>query len=296
MQSTSPLDASYAHCREIARRAGSNFYAAFILLPRAKRRAMWALYAFLRHCDDLSDNEDDAANDNRREALAAWRISLERAFAGEFDHPLLPAVTDTVDRFQIPREYLTAAIDGMEMDLGPCRYETFEDLKLYCYRVASVVGLACIHIWGFTDERARQPAIDYGVAFQLTNILRDLREDLLRGRVYLPQEDLRRFGYTTEDLRAGVGDDRFRRLMEFQVDRAEQFYRAAAPLAGYLHEDGRRILRALTATYHGLLREIRRAGGDVLHHRVRVGRLRRLWITASSLLPGPRPKTREARP
>jgi phytoene synthase len=293
MRSTSTLDASYAHCRQIARRAGSNFYAAFFLLPRQKRRAMWALYAFLRHCDDLSDADGDV--EKRREALAAWRQSLGQAFAGEFHHPLLPAVKDTVDRFQVPHEYLTAAIDGMEMDLGPCRYETFQDLRLYCYRVASVVGLACIHIWGFDDQAACQPAIECGVAFQLTNILRDLREDLLRDRVYLPQEDLRRFGYTAEDLQAGVCDDRFRQLMEFQVDRAERFYRAAAPLAGYLHDDGRRILRALTATYHGLLDEIRRAGGDVLHQRVRVGRLRRLWIAATSLLPGTPRKTLETR-
>jgi phytoene synthase len=294
MESTLALDASYAHCRQIARRAGSNFYAAFFLLPRPKRRAMWALYAFLRHCDDLSDTDED--DEDRREALAAWRKSLQQAFAGEFHHPLLPAVKDTVDRFQIPREYLTAAIDGMEMDLGACRYETFEDLSLYCYRVASVVGLACIHIWGFSDQAACQPAIDCGVAFQLTNILRDLREDLLRDRVYLPQEDLQRFGYTTEDLKAGVCDDRFRQLMAFEVDRAERFYRAADPLASYLHDDGRRILRALTATYYGLLDEIRRAGGDVLHHRVRVGRLRRLWIAATSLLPGPPPKTLETKP
>jgi phytoene synthase len=257
---------------------------------------MWALYAFLRHCDDLSDNEKGQVNENRREALAAWRVSLEQAFAGDFHHPLLPALKDTVDRFQIPQEYLTAAIDGMEMDLGPCHYETFDDLKVYCYHVASVVGLACIHIWGFTDTAACQPAIDCGIAFQLTNILRDLREDLLRGRVYLPQEDLQRFGYTTEDLRAAVCDDRFQQLMEFEVDRAERFYQAAAPLAGYLHDDGRRILKALTATYHGLLNEIRRAGSDVLHHRVRIGRLRRLWIAATSLLPGPPPKTWEARP
>jgi phytoene synthase len=294
MESASALDASYACCRQIARRAGSSFYGTFFLLPRQKRRAMWALYAFLRHSDDLSDN--DADEGDRRLALAAWRESLQRAFAGEFHHPLLPAVKDTIDRFRIPHEYLTAAIDGMEMDLGPCRYETFEDLKLYCYRVASVVGLACIHIWGFTDKAACQPAIDCGVAFQLTNILRDLREDLRRNRVYLPQEDLQRFGYTTEDLRAGVCDDRFRKLMTFEVDRAEQFYRAAAPLANYLHDDGRRILRALTGTYHGLLDEIHRAGGDVLHHRVRIGRLRRLWIAATSLLPGAPPKTRETKP
>lgn len=296
MESTEVLDASFAHCRQIARRAGSNFYASFFLLPRQKRRAMWALYAFLRHCDDLSDSEDAEADESRRNALAAWRLSTERAFAGDFHHPLLPALKDTVDRFEIPHEYLTAAIDGMEMDLGPCRYETFDDLRTYCYRVASVVGLACIHIWGFTDQAACQPAIDCGVAFQLTNILRDLREDLLRDRVYLPQEDLQRFGYSTEDLKDGVCDDRFRRLMEFEVDRAERFYQAAAPLACYLHDDGRRILRALTATYHGLLSEIRRAGGDVLRHRVRVGRLRRLWITATSLLPRPRPNTLGAGP
>ncbi len=290
MQGKSVFDESYAHCRQVAKQAGSSFYTSFFLLHREKRRAMWALYAFLRHTDDLSDSDchapDAAERETRRTALAAWRNSLVGALAGTFDHPLLPALKDTVDRYEIPHEYLTAAIDGAEMDLGPCRYQTFDDLKLYCHRVASVVGLACIHIWGFDDPAAVRPAADCGIAFQLTNILRDLKEDVLRDRVYLPQCDLDRFGYTADDLREGICDDRFRRLMEFELARAEDFYHAAAPLGGYLSDDGRRILHAMVATYHGLLNEIRRAGENVLSSRVRVGRLRKTWIAAHAWLSG----------
>ncbi len=300
MLTQSAVDASYHHCREVARRAGSSFYTAFFLLPRAKRRAMWALYAFLRHTDDLSDDEVSelppgkpesaspaSTNDaSRRQSLAAWRNSLEQALIGCYDHPLLPALKDTVDRYEIPHEYLTSAIDGVEMDLDRCRYETFDELKLYCHRVASVVGLACIHIWGFHDRAALGPAADCGIAFQLTNILRDLTEDIRRGRVYLPQCDFDRFGYTTDDLRDGVVDDRFRRLMDFEMNRAEEYYRAAEPLGGYLGDDGRRIFRALIDTYHGLLGEIRKAGDRVLDRRVRVGRLRKVWIAAHAWLSG----------
>lgn len=300
MVTKTAVDASYQHCRQVARHAGSSFYTAFFLLPRTKRRAMWALYAFLRHTDDLGDDEvTDLPRDNlsgsppaasdlasRRRSLAAWRHSLEQALGGRCDHPLLPALKDTVDRYEIPHEYLTAAVDGVEMDLDRCRYATFDELKLYCHRVASVVGLACIHIWGFRDRAALGPAVDCGIAFQLTNILRDLTEDVRRGRVYLPQCDLDRFGYTTDDLRAGVSDDRFRKLMRFEIDRAEEYYRTAEPLAEYLHDDGRRILRALVDTYHGLLCEIRKAGGHVLDRRVRVGRLRKVWIAAHAWLSG----------
>jgi phytoene synthase len=286
MQSESAVDASYEHCRQIAKQAESSFYRSFSLLQRPKRRAMWALYAFLRHTDDLSDSDTNADREARSATLGNWRRSLERATAGEFDDPLLPALKDVIDRHEIPLEYLTAVIDGMEMDLGPCRYETFDDLKLYCYRVASVVGLACIHIWGFRDRAAIQPAVDCGIAFQLTNILRDLKEDAGRDRIYLPQQDFDQFGYSVEDLRNGVCDDRFQQLMTFEIERAEGFYRAASPLTSYLDGDGRRILRAMVSTYHALLHEIRRAGGNVLRGRVRISRMRKFWFAASAILSG----------
>ena len=217
------------------------------------------------------------------------REALDDALRGEVDSesfPILPALADTVAQFSIPPEHLHEVIDGVEQDLHRRRYETFEDLKDYCRLVASAVGLACIHIWGFRDRAAIQPAVDCGIAFQLTNILRDLKEDAGRDRVYLPQQDLDRFGYTIEQLRDGVCDDRFRQLMEFEIDRAEEFYQSASPLAGYLDGDGQRILRAMVSTYHALLQEIRRAGGKVLRGRVRLSRAKKIWFAASALLSG----------
>ncbi len=177
---------------------------------------------------------------------------------------ILPALADAARRFQIPHEHLEAVIDGVEMDLDARRYETFEELLPYCQRVASAVGLACIHLWGFRGPEAFEPARQAGVALQLTNILRDLRQDAQAGRVYLPLADLRQFGFSTDDLLSGVDDDRFRRLMAMEVARAEQFYRGGAELGNGLNRTGRRIFGLIMATYRSLLRKIARRPGDVL--------------------------------
>ncbi len=199
------LAASYVHCQRIARRSGSSFYYSFLLLPKEKRLAMCALYAFLRRTDDLADSA--LPLEERTRALTSWRQSLNLALAGHCDDPLLPALADVVSEHAIPLEYLTAAIDGAEMDLRPVRFDSFADLEKYCELVASMVGLACLKIWGCQAAAAEGPARCCGVAFQLTNILRDLGEDARRDRVYLPLEDLARFDYTVDDLRAGVRDD-----------------------------------------------------------------------------------------
>src|SRR5438105_3636026 len=198
---------SYAYCERLARREAGNFYHAFRVLPRPQQRAMCALYAFLRVTDDLADAPGPAAD--KRARLADWRRQLTAALDGHDRHRLHPALRHTVQSYHIPRQYLDDVLDGVAMDLDPVHYPTFGDLYRYCYRVASAVGLACIHIWGFTDEQAKAYAEAAGVAFQLTNILRDLGEDAGRGRVYLPREDLERFGYGEDDLRAGVRHDRF---------------------------------------------------------------------------------------
>ncbi len=197
---------------------------------------------------------------------------------------MFPALVDTVARYGIPHEYLFGCIDGVEMDLTERTYASFADLEDYCYHVASVVGLACIHIWGFSDPAAIAPVRDLGVAFQLTNILRDLKEDAERGRVYLPEEDLRRFGYSRDDLGRGVRDSRFRDLMNFEIARAEEFYKRGAALLPYVSRDSRAALRAMTGIYHGLLGEIRRRGGDVFTERVRLDALRKAGIAAWSLV------------
>lgn len=279
------LDSSYAVCNQIARGAAKNFYYSFLLLPRAKRRSMCALYAFLRRTDDLVDGEGSV--DSRRGALQAWRHSLDRALAGSFDDPLLPALADTVSRWKIPPVYLHDVLDGVEMDLDDRRYETFDELELYCYRVASAVGLACLHIWGFDDETACEPARKCGIAFQLTNILRDMKEDLQHGRVYLPQEDLRRFGYTVDDLKMGVRDERFRALMRFEIERAEAYYRQGAALRDHLDVQSRPVFVALTGMYHALLAEIRRRDGDVFSGPVRLSPWRKIHITARAWLRRP---------
>lgn len=282
---TVSLAASYESCRRLARRSAGNFYYSFLVLPRDKRRAMCALYAFSRQTDDLGDNRQPL--ETRRAALAQWRRSLDRGLNGEFDSPIFPALADTVERYRLPPAHLHALIDGVEMDLDRSRYETFEELSDYCYKVASAVGLCCIHIWGFSGEQATEPAVKCGIALQLTNILRDLSEDAAADRIYLPQEDLRRFGYGAADLRRGVVDQRFRELMRFEVERAERYYAEAAQLDRWLSPDGRSAFGAMTSIYRGLLDEIKRADGDVFHRRIRLTTWRKLRIAGRWLLAHP---------
>jgi 15-cis-phytoene synthase len=270
------LAASYLECQRVARRSASSFYYSFLLLPKRKRLAMCALYAFLRRTDDLGDSSGSPPE--RREALQAWRRSLARAVEGMYDDPLLPALADTIAAFEIPLDYLTAVIDGVEMDLEPCRYQTFEDLEKYCYRVASVVGLACLRIWGSSGSEAQWPARQCGLAFQMTNILRDLKEDVARDRIYLPQADLERFGYTSDELRDAVRNERFRALMRFEIERTEKLFDEAAQLDQWLEPEGRRVFGSMTAVYRALLAEIKRLDGDVLSSRVRLSRWRKMRI------------------
>ena len=297
---------------------------------------MEALYAFMRHTDDLADAgvsplslgegpgvrvvqgsgfrvqgsessdltfsdlkssslhifKSPNETDPRRAAIAAWRAALEQALTDTGPavrlppqrplppSALLPALADAVCRFHVPHEHLLAAIDGVEMDLTPRRYETFDELEQYCERVASAVGLACIHVWGFRGPEAFEPARQAGVALQLTNILRDLKEDAAAGRVYLPLADLRRCGYSEKELSAGMVNDAFFDLMRFEIQRAEQFYRAAAGLSRWLEPDGRRIFGLTTATYRQLLKQIERRPAEVLRRRVRLGSLTRLRLFA----------------
>ena len=275
------LAQSYTWCERLARRQAGNFYHAFRLLPAAKRRAMCALYAFMRVADDLTDGPELVAD--KRVALENWRRQLDTALAGHYHHPLHPAFHHTVERYGIPRRYLEDVLDGVGMDLDTDHYETFDDLYRYCYRVASAVGLACIHIWGFADERAKKHAEAAGIALQLTNILRDLGEDAARGRVYLPREDLERFGYHAEDLRQCRRDERFRELMRFQAARARRYYDSAAPLADLLDPPGRAVFLVMLRTYRGLLEAIVRCDYDVFTRRVSLSRLRKLWLAAQVL-------------
>jgi phytoene synthase len=272
---------SHAYCERLARQQAGNFYHAFRLLPTDQRRGMCALYSFMRVADDLTDTS--GATEEKRAAVESWRRQLHEALRGRYCHPLHPAFHGTVERFQIPVAYLEAVLDGVGMDLDTDRYETFADLYQYCYRVASAVGLACIHIWGVTTGGAQTLAEAAGIAFQLTNILRDLAEDAGRGRVYLPREDLARFGYSEDELGRGIRDGHFTELMRFEVARANGYYDAALPLADLLPPAGRAVFLVMLRTYRGLLDEIVRRDYDVFSTRVRLSRLRKLWLAARVL-------------
>lgn len=283
------LERSYAWCARVTRRATSSFYYSFFLLPREQRQAMCALYAFLRTTDDLADGQE--AGPTRRTALRQWRRQLDAALRGVPGDPILHAAVDTTRRYEIPPQCLYDVIDGVEMDLESQQFATFADLEHYCHLVASAVGLACIHIWGFQDARAVVPARQCGVAFQLTNILRDLKEDCAQGRIYVPQEDLRQFGVSPEELASGsvdngaAGNDRLRRLIAFEADRAEHYYAEANQLHQYLTRRGRRIFGAMLGTYRQLLDEIKRHPGAVFSDRISVTTWRKLTIAAGWALP-----------
>jgi 15-cis-phytoene synthase len=281
------LEASYAACRELTRRAHSSFEASFWLLSRAKHRAMWALYAFMRHTDDLCDNA--LPNEQRAAALRQWRAdvraALSQAMPGDCAAPgrrLLPALADTVRRFGIPPEYCEAVIDGQEMDLAGTRYATFAHLCQYCERVASAVGLACIHVWGFRSTAAIEPARQCGIALQLTNILRDLKEDTAASRMYLPADDFQQCAYTSEQLAHGDAGPGFLHLMDLEIGRAEAAYRAGYEVLAHLGRDGRLTCGAMLHTYHALLRRIAVRPQEVLLRRVRLSR----WDKGRALLRG----------
>ncbi|MBI3866164.1 MAG: phytoene/squalene synthase family protein [Planctomycetia bacterium] len=278
---------SFDYCRALARTTGRNFYYSFLTLPREQRDAMCALYAFMRITDDLGDSDEPP--ETRAAQLARWREGLLAACeGGPCDHPALPALAEIVKRHSIPVRYLLDVIAGVEMDLVPAAYATFDELARYCYHVAGAVGLACIHLWGFHDPRALDSAVDCGAAFQLTNILRDLGEDASRGRVYLPREDLDRFGIGPAELAAaGAGlarDDRFQQLMRFEVARAREYYARARALFEYLDLPGKPILETMLRIYGGLLDEIERRKYDVFSRRVALSRGRKLWIAGSVII------------
>jgi phytoene synthase len=278
------LRESQQFCRQLAKQTGKNFYYSFLTLPEPMRQEMCVLYAFMRQTDDIGDDES-LSLDERRSRLCHWKQELQQSLEGEeVNATIFPALRDVVEKREIPHQYLFDVIEGVSQDLEPHRFETFGELEEYCYHVAGAVGLCCIYIWGFTGEDAKPPAIACGTAFQLTNILRDLSEDSDRGRVYLPQEDLRRFEYTEEDVRNRVIDDRFRSLMQFEVARAKEHYRQAEALMEFLSKEGRHILRAMIGIYGGLLERIESRNFDVYSSRISLSKSRKWWIVAKSLI------------
>ncbi len=286
MQSVESLEHSYRYCRTVAKSRAKNFYYSFLLLEKPQRDAMCAIYAFMRQCDDLSDNPATSNRAQLRLAVTEWRLQLDRALAGKSEgSPIWPAFSDSVQRFKIPHRYFHEMIDGILSDLDPPRIQTFDQLYRYCYQVASVVGLTIIHIFGFRSPKALLLAEKCGIAFQLTNILRDVREDAAMGRVYIPQEDLRRFGVELQQLQSGVEDDRFRELMRFEASRARGFYDESAPLMDMVEPKSRRSLWALRAIYMRLLAKIEASGYSVLSRRISVAKPVRIALLFQAFLP-----------
>jgi len=264
------------YCQQKTARSGSSFYYSFLFLPEERRRAIIALYAFCREVDDVVDEYADVGV--ARTKLAWWRDEVARLYDGAPQHPVSRALAPAVERFGLQQEHFLEIVDGMQMDLDYDAYPSFTELSLYCYRAASVVGLLTAGIFGYEDAATTRYANDLGLAFQLTNILRDVREDAERGRVYLPLDELQRFGVAAEELRKPVTTDAIRELFAFQATRARDYYRRAFE---HLPETDRYAQRSgliMAEIYQRLLDEIERDGYRVLEHRIRLTPLRKLWL------------------
>lgn len=295
------LAMAYSVCRGITRTSAKNFYYAFLVLPQRKRQALCAVYAFMRRCDDIADDPTLSAEE-RRLKLDHWLDALHRVQQGEpTDDPIRLALTDAQRRYTIPAGLLDELAMGTAMDIDALpqdrdtstsradpgltvQYQTFEELKRYCYRVASVVGLVCIHIFGYRDPAAEPLAEECGLAFQLTNIIRDVKEDAAMGRIYLPQEDLAHFGLSAAELLSTPNPARFRPLLAFEADRAREFYRAGDRLSSYISEDSQPALWVLVNIYRKLLEKIAARNYDVFSGKVSLTVGEKLRILGSGFL------------
>jgi phytoene synthase len=278
----SSLAESRAYCASLTKQQARNFYYGLKLLPRPKRNAMFALYAYMRLVDDIADGEDGQSVPHRRDALDAWAEATQAALAGQppRDGQLIwPAFSEMVQEHNVPHRVFYDVIAGQRQDLDLPGFETFEELREYCYRVAGVVGIASIYIWGFEGgAKTESLAIDRGIAFQLTNILRDLREDAARGRIYLPRSELKAAGVDESQFHQSEATEEFRRLMHDQIARAHSFYQQSASLESLISSDSRPTLTAMTQIYHGLLEKMRADSGRVLRGRVRLSHLTKFRI------------------
>jgi phytoene synthase len=256
----------------------TNFYYAFVFLPREKRRAIEAVYAFARRGDDVVDSGLDPSDASA--ALGGYRQALDACFANDtnlLDAPELRALAEAIKQFNIPRKPFDDLILGLEMDLTGTRYQTFEDLSLYCYRVASTIGLICIEIFGYQNPRTRDYAVNLGTALQLVNILRDLQRDAQRGRMYLPQEDLDRFGVRPAELLAAAYTDPFIELMQFECDRARHYFDLARQMLPREDRQAMKAAEIMAAIYWDILKRIQKRCYNVFGKRVRVPRPLKLW-------------------
>ena len=264
--------------KQIAKNSKSSFYYAFNLLPNVKRDAMNTVYAFCRQTDDIVDKENEP-DDLKYEKLHKWRVELEKSLKGYSDYGLLNKLGKTISQFNIPIDPFFELLKGMEMDLQKNRYLTFEDLKLYCYRVASTVGLMCIEIFGYKNKSAKDFAVDLGIALQLTNILRDIKKDAKNGRVYLPQEDLKKFNYSEIELYSSAYNLNFINLMQYEVERAKRYFEKATEELDLDDKPAMFAARAMQHIYYKLLRKITDAKYDVYNKNIRVSNFEKIGIS-----------------
>ena len=267
----------YQYCQDKAAASGSSFYYSFLFLPKERRQAITALYAFCREVDDVADECSDP--NIARTKLAWWRAEIANLYAGNPQHPVTRALATAVRNYNLAEEHFMEIIDGMEMDLDQNRYADFKQLQLYCYRVASVVGLLSAAIFGYTDRKTLKYAHDLGMAFQLTNIIRDVGEDARRDRIYIPQDELAQFGVSEEDIVQGRENANVRQLLEFQITRAQQFYDRALAELPAADRRAQRPGLMMAAIYRSLLGEIKADGCEkVLNQRISLTPLRKLWL------------------
>jgi phytoene synthase len=264
--------------KEISKNSKSSFYYAFSLLPAQKRDAMNTVYAFCRKTDDIVD-EGIASTDQKYQQLVKWRVELERAFNNESEFSLLNKTAATISQFKIPIDHFFELIKGMEMDLYKNRYETFNELKTYCYRVASTVGLMCIEIFGYKHDSAKLFAENLGIALQLTNIIRDVAKDAKKNRIYIPQEDLRKFHYTEEDLLSSKYNLHFINLMEFQALRAKQYFDSATAMLNLDDKASMFAARAMQHIYYRILERIIQEKYDVFNKDISISKIEKVGIS-----------------
>lgn len=272
------------YCQEKCAASGSSFYYSFLFLPPERRRAIMALYAFCREVDDVVDECHDVAIASTK--LVWWRQEVERVADGQPQHPVGQALKAISPSIHLPKELLLEIIDGMEMDLQQSRYLDFKGLSLYCYRVASVVGLLSAEIFGYQDRQTQKYAHDLGMAFQLTNIIRDVGEDARRGRIYIPMEELKQFNVPAADILNAKYSDNFTALMRFQYERAEKYYEQAFAQLPAIDRKSQRPGLIMAAIYRTLLDEIRREDFRVLHQRISLPPMRKLWLAAKTWIKG----------
>lgn len=264
------------YCKDKAAQSGSSFYYSFMFLPPDKRRAITALYAFCREVDDVVDENSD--ENVARTTLAWWHTEVTAIYAGTPQHPVARALIPVVKQYKLPQEHFHEIIDGMEMDLQQHQYVDFKALQLYCYRVASVVGLLAAEIFGYTDRNTLKYAHDLGLAFQLTNIIRDVGEDARRGRIYLPLGELALFGVHVNDILDSKESEGFQKLMQFQIDRAQRYYQQALKQLPAADRKAQRTGLIMAAIYRATLEEIIGSDCHVLTERVSLTPLRKLWL------------------